>query len=40
MIPRTRYAQSHGADITYKVLGDGPRDIVLNLSAISHLDVF
>jgi pimeloyl-ACP methyl ester carboxylesterase len=38
VLPSTRYTQSHGADIAYKVVGQGPRDIVFNL-AISHLDM-
>lgn len=40
MIPPTRYARSEGADIAYKVLGAGPRDIVVSLAFASHLEVF
>ncbi|GAA6526321.1 adenylate/guanylate cyclase domain-containing protein [Intrasporangium sp. DVR] len=40
MIPETLYAQSEGADIAYRVLGEGPRDIVLSMGFISHLDLY
>lgn len=40
MIPETLYAQSRGADIAYRVLGDGPRDIVLSMGFMSHLDLY
>ncbi len=40
MIPETQYAQSRGADIAYRVLGDGPRDIVLSMGFMSHLDLY
>ena len=40
MIPPTLYAQSCGVDIAYKVLGDGPRDIVMSPAFASHLDAF
>lgn len=40
MIPHTQYAKAQGADIAYKVVGDGPRDIVLLLAFTSHLDAF
>jgi hypothetical protein len=40
MIPPTLYAQSRGADIAYKILGDGLRDIVMSPAFASHLDAF
>ena len=40
MIPETLYAQSKGADIAYRVLGEGPRDIVLSMGFMSHLDLY
>ena len=40
MIPETLYAQSNGADIAYRVLGEGPRDIVLSMGFMSHLDLY
>ena len=40
MIPPTLYAQSREADIAYKVLGDGLRDIVMSPAFASHLDAF
>src|SRR5829696_2364534 len=39
VIPTTHYVQSEGADIAYKVLGEGPRDIVLTIPWGSHLDM-
>lgn len=39
MIPSTRYTRSHGADIAYKVVGDGPRDLLLAMPFVSHLDM-
>ncbi len=40
MIPETLYAQSRGADIAYRILGEGPRDIVLSMGFMSHLDLY
>jgi hypothetical protein len=37
---QTRCGQSHGADVAYEVLGDGPRVVLINMSAISNLGVF
>jgi class 3 adenylate cyclase/pimeloyl-ACP methyl ester carboxylesterase len=39
VIPPTRYTQSQGVDIAYKVVGEGPRDIVLSMPFASHLDM-
>ena len=27
MYPQTRYAQSHGGDVAYQVIGEGPVDL-------------
>ncbi|WP_400995945.1 alpha/beta fold hydrolase [Agromyces sp. GXQ0307] len=40
MIPATRYASRKGADLAYKVFGEGERDIVLAFAFISNVDVF
>jgi class 3 adenylate cyclase len=40
MIPETFYAQSRGADIAYRIVGEGPRDIVLSMGFMSHLDLY
>jgi class 3 adenylate cyclase len=40
MIPPTRYANRGGADLAYKVFGEGDRDIVLVFAFISNVDVF
>ncbi|SOC51097.1 adenylate/guanylate cyclase domain-containing protein [Ornithinimicrobium cerasi] len=39
MIPTTQYADSGGVEIAYKILGDGPRDIVVSMPGPSHLDM-
>jgi class 3 adenylate cyclase len=39
MIPTTEYAHASGAEIAYRIVGDGPRDIVFTLAFASHLDV-
>jgi class 3 adenylate cyclase/pimeloyl-ACP methyl ester carboxylesterase len=39
VFPPTHYTQSQGVDIAYKVVGEGPRDIVLSLPFASHLDM-
>ena len=39
MIPETHYAQSSGAEIAYRVVGEGPRDILFTLAFASHLDL-
>jgi class 3 adenylate cyclase len=36
----TRYARSGDVNIAYRVLGDGPVDIVLSTGLISHVEVF
>ncbi|MFP3712447.1 adenylate/guanylate cyclase domain-containing protein [Puerhibacterium sp. TATVAM-FAB25] len=39
MIPRTHYARARGgAELAYKVLGDGERDIIFCAPYVSHLD--
>ena len=37
--PETRYAQSSGAKIAYRVSGTGPRDLVMVPGLVSHLDI-
>jgi class 3 adenylate cyclase len=39
MIPETHYAHSSGAEIAYRVVGEGPRDILFTLAFASHLDL-
>jgi class 3 adenylate cyclase len=39
MIPETCYARSGRVDLAYKVLGDGPRDLVFAAAGPSHLEV-
>ena len=38
MPPEVRYAQSGDYNIAYQVIGDGPRDLILNHGWISNLD--
>ena len=40
MIPETLYAESRGADIAYRVVGEASRDIVLSMGPFSHLDLY
>lgn len=40
MIPETLYARSRGADIAYRVLGEGRRDVVVSMGVMSHLDLY
>jgi hypothetical protein len=39
MIPETNYARSGRVDLAYKVLADGPRDLVFAAAGPSHLEV-
>jgi hypothetical protein len=39
MPPETRYAKSGDVNIAYKVVGDGPLDLVLVPGFVSHLDL-
>ena len=39
MLPLTNYAESHGADIAYRVVGRGRRDIVWMPPFATHLDM-
>lgn len=39
MIPATLYADSQGAEIAYKVVGAGRRDIVISMPGPTHLDM-
>ena len=39
MIPATEYAHSSGAEIAYRVVGEGPRDILFTLAFASNLDL-
>ena len=39
MIPATLYADSRGVEIAYKVVGEGPRDIVISMPGPTHLDM-
>ena len=39
MIPSTRYADSQGVEIAYKIVGEGPRDIVISMPGPTHLDM-
>jgi class 3 adenylate cyclase len=38
-MPETRYARSGDVSIAYQVLGDGPRDVVVALGAVSHVEL-
>ena len=38
--PQVRYAQNSGVSIAYRVLGDGPRDVLLVCGTMSHLDLW
>ena len=38
MIPPTEYASSRGADIAYKVVGSGSRDVLFTMPFASHLE--
>ena len=40
MIPSTSYTRSGDADLAFKVVGEGPRDLVLSFSFASNIDVF
>ncbi|GGI48058.1 class 3 adenylate cyclase [Agromyces flavus] len=40
MIPATEFVRSGDADIAYKVIGEGPRDLVLAFPLVSNVDVF
>lgn len=40
MPPEVRYAQSGEYNIAYQVIGDGPRDLILNHGWISNVDTF
>jgi len=35
----TAFARSDDVDIAYQVIGDGPRDLVMTMGFVSHLDV-
>ena len=39
MIPATEYAHSSGAEIAYRAVGEGPRDILFTLAFASNLDL-
>ena len=38
--PEVRYAQNAGINIAYQVFGDGPRDLIIVVGTMSHLDFF
>jgi hypothetical protein len=38
MIPETRYAVSGDVNITYKVIGDGPVDIVMTPGCVPNVE--
>ena len=40
MPPEVRYAQSGDYNIAYQVIGDGPRDLILNHGWVSNIDAF
>ena len=40
MVPQARYAKSGGVSIAYRVLGDGPIELVLVPGWVSNIDVF
>ena len=40
MPPEVRYAQSGEYNIAYQVIGDGPRDLILNHGWVSNIDAF
>ena len=37
--PRTQYAKSDGVNVAYKVVGDGPFDLVYSPGSLSHVDL-
>ncbi|MBV61034.1 MAG: adenylate/guanylate cyclase domain-containing protein [Nevskiales bacterium] len=39
MYPQTRYAQSHGGDVAYQVIGEGPVDLLYCGGLLSHLEL-
>ena len=40
MLPKTKYAQSGDVNISYQVLGEGPRDLVFVPGWVSNIEVF
>lgn len=40
VIPSTSYTRSGDADIAFKIVGEGPRDLVVSFSFASNIDVF
>ena len=40
MVPEVRWAKSGDVALAYQMVGDGPRDIVVLISGVSHLEVF
>lgn len=39
MYPQTRYARSHGGDVAYQVIGEGPVDLLYCGGLLSHLEL-
>ena len=40
MVPEVRWVRSGDAALAYQVIGEGPRDVVVLVSGVSHLEVF
>ena len=38
--PETQYADSHGLNIAYQVMGEGEIDLVIATALISHIKLF